>query len=312
MPAPASPPTPKMHEDEFDVTEVVVHGLIRRQFPELARKDLPLRPVPSTGTVNALYRLGDELVVRLPRTARWHDVEREACWLRTVASRLPVAVPEVVATGAADDTYPWTWAIFRWIEGATWRPDRLHDLHAAAADVADVVHAVQAIDPASAACGDDWTKTHVPSLGRVDESVRSATAAAEAAGLVDGARLLDAWEAALAVPKWQGPRPLLHSDLLAFNLLVSEGRLAAVIDWSSVTVGDPARELMAAWNLFDDASRATFRSAVGFDDATWARARGWALTRINGVAYYATTNPEFSEDARRVIAAVLDDRVTPR
>ena len=197
--------------------------------------------------------------------------------------------------------------IFRWIEGQPWRSADLADPHATALEVVAFIRALQAIDPGSLP-GD--LPPRLPSLGHLDEGVRAATAAAAERGLLaDPGALLGAWDVAVGAPKWQGRRPLLHSDLLAGNLLVRDGRLAAVIDWSSLAVGDPARELMATWNLFatDEPARATFRDALPYDDATWARARGWALTRIVNVAYYERSNPEFSVDARRAIAAVLGE-----
>lgn len=290
---------PRMHADEVDVDERLVSSLLRRQFPDLAR--LPLRPVASTGTVNALFRLGADLLVRLPITPRWHDLPKEACWLAALRPQLALPIPEVVAVGQPDDGYAWPWGVFRWIEGEPWREDRRRDV-GAATSLAAFVLSLQDIDHEAVPCDPPG---RVPSLGRLDDAMRDATRTA--GDLVDGAAVLRAWDAALAVPKWQGRRPLLHSDLLGGNVLVRDGRVAAVIDWSSLAVGDPAHELAAAWSLFDGEARAAFRDALPFDEATWARARGWALRRIFGVVYYAETNPEFSADARRVIAAVVED-----
>src|SRR5256885_411588 len=110
--------SPKMHADEIDVDAALVTELLRRQMPDFA--DGPLMRVASQGTVNAIYRLAADLVVRLPLTPRWHDIDTEACWLGALSPQLPVRIPEVVAIGDADDIYPWKWGVFRWLEGSPW------------------------------------------------------------------------------------------------------------------------------------------------------------------------------------------------
>jgi len=292
---------PKMHEDQIDIPPDLVRGLLRRQLPELA--GAPLVRVDSQGTVNAIYRLGDELVVRLPLTPRWHDIEAEACWLSSLAPRLPVAIPEVVAIGEPDDTYAWSWGVFRWIEGEPWSIDLVDDPVDAAVQIAETVRVLRSIDPRSLPCGKPIRR---PPLAAVDEQLRAAAEGAR--HLIDGDAFLVAWDEALAAPAFDGTPPLCHGDLLAGNVLVRGGRLRAVIDWAGICRADPARELMAAWMLFEGESRAAFRAHLDVDDDTWRRAKGWVLTRIFGVAYYETSNPVFSIDARRAINEVLADR----
>ncbi len=193
--------------------------------------------------------------------------------------------------------------MFRWLEGETWRIDRVDDPSAAATELAELLQALQQLDPTATPCP---PPIGLDALADNDHAVRAATAAAS--GMVDADAVLDAWEDALQVPGWEGAPVLVHGDVLADNVLVHDGRLAAVIDWAGVNTGDPARDLMAAWTLFSGAPREVFRSAMAFDDNTWERARGWALTRIKNVAYYAETNPLFSADAMATIAAALTDR----
>lgn len=118
-----------------------------------------------------------------------------------------------------------------------------------------------------------------------------------------------AWEAALRAPEWQGPAVWVHGDLLFGNLLVERGRLSAVIDFGCLGVGDPACDVTAAWTLFSGEARDVFRAALSVDDATWARARGWALSwGLIALPYYLDTNPLIVRDARRTIAEVLADQ----
>lgn len=289
-----------MHDDEVGIDERLVRRLIGAQHAQWA--ELSLERVESTGTVHVLFRLGDQLAVRLPRTPRWHDLDQELCWLGWLAPRLPIAVPRVVATGSPAEGYPWPWAVFEWIEGRTWALEEVADPCAAALELADVLQAVHRIDPADAPCGPPGA---TGPLAAHDTSVREAIDAAR--GMLDTDAVLDAWRTALDVAAWDGPPLLVHGDVLAGNVLVRDGRLCAVIDWGGLQVGDPARDLTAAWTMFSGASRQRFRAAMAFDDAMWRRARGWALTRITNVAYYAVTNPNFSRDACTTIEAVLDD-----
>lgn len=289
-----------MHHDEIDVDAALVRELLRRQFPRLRG---PLRRVASQGTVNAIFRLGSDLVVRLPLTPRWHDIDAEACWLDALAPRLSVTIPEVVAIGEADDIYPWKWGVLKWIDGEPWQLDDVTEPETAAVQLAAVVNALRATDPASLACGPPRER---PTLSTISEQVRAAVDGAR--HLIDGDAFLAAWDDAMATADFEGEQPLAHGDLLAGNVLVHQARLHALIDWSGVCHADPAREVMAAWTLFAGESRAVFRSELDVDDDTWRRSKGWALTRIFNVAYYEKSNPVFSLDARRTISEVLADK----
>src|SRR5213075_3419344 len=97
--------------------------------------------------------LGSDLVVRLPLTPRWHDIDAESCWLGALAPHLPVRIPEMIAIGEADDIYPWKWGVLRWLEGAPWRLEDVTDPVATAVQVADVIGALRTLDPDSLPCG---------------------------------------------------------------------------------------------------------------------------------------------------------------
>lgn len=294
-----------MHHDEIDIDEHLVRRLLTAQCPQWA--GLPIETIDSTGTVNAVFRLGDQLAIRLPRTPRWHDLDIELCWLATLAPHLPVAIPAALVRGEPAHGYRWPWAVFRWINGRTWDPNDNGSSHDAADDVARFFEAMHRLDPADQPCAEPVA---VAGLAASDDSVRSALK--DARGMLDTDAVLKAWEQALRVPEWQGSPVLLHGDVLADNVLVRDGRLHAVIDWAGVRVGDPARDLMAAWTLFRGEARRRLRASMPFDDDTWARAHGWALTRITNVAYYATTNPRFSADAIATITEALADPARTR
>ena len=289
-----------MHHDEIDIDEPLVRGLLASQFPQWSK--LAIARVSSTSTVNAIFRLGDQMSVRLPRTPRYHDIDTELCWLRALDGKLPLAIPEALAVGQPDERYPWKWGVFRWVEGEPWRSDRIEDPCAEAERLAEFLHELQALDPATISCP--------PSMnpGRLADNDRYVRQNAErASAYVDPAAVIGAWDRALEVAEWSAAPLLVHSDVMAGNLLVRDGRLSAVIDWASVHAGDPAVDLQCAWRLFSDEARLVFRSAMGFDDDTWERARGSVLRSVIGVVYYEKTNPEFASENLAALQAALAD-----
>ena len=296
----------KMHADEVATDAGLVRRLITGQFPRWA--DLPITPVPSAGTDNALYRLGDDLVVRMPRI-HWAtgQIEMERRWLPYLAPHLPLAIPEPLAVGAPAEGFPWNWSVYGWLDGENATLDSLADPDEAARDLARFVRALRSVDPTGGPQPPPGTFGRGVPLADRDAGTREAIAACE--GLIDTRAATAAWEAALAAPVWQGPPVWLHGDLQSGNLLARKGRLTAVIDFGAMTVGDPATDLMVAWNLFTADARAAFREAIAVDDATWARGRGWALSpAVVALPYYRETNPGLAAIARHAIAEVLAER----
>jgi aminoglycoside phosphotransferase (APT) family kinase protein len=298
-------PRDKMHADELDIDVHLVHRLVASQFPHWA--DLPLAPVPSAGTDNAIYRLGAELVARLPRSpSRVAPLVNERTWLPRLGT-LPLAVPITVAEGAPGEGYPWTWSVYRWLEGDNPTLDRVADLERAAIDLAEFVRALQRLDPTGGPPPGEHNFGRGEPLARRDDATRRAIGALH--DELDVAAVTEAWEAALHASPWSGPPLWIHGDLSVGNLLASDGRLAAVIDFGCVGVGDPACDLMIAWTFLVSEVRGVFRSALAIDDATWARGRGWALsTALIALPYYMDTNPVMVRGARHTIAEVLADR----
>ena len=291
--------TGKMHVGEVDTDASLVRRLLAAQFPQWA--DLPIEPVPSAGTDNALYRLGDDMAVRLPRIHRAAGVDKEHEWLPKLARFLPLAIPVPLAKGNPDEGYPWQWSVYRWLEGENATIENIDDLRQAATDLAHFIVALQQIEPT----GGPPARRGVP-LARRDQPTREAIAALR--GTLDANILTAAWDDALAAPAWQGPPVWVHGDLLPGNLLVKQGRLSAVIDFAGLGVGDPACDLMIAWNLFTAEIRDMFRAALAVDDATWTRGRGWALSQaLIFIPYYLDTHPVGVAIARRTINEVLAD-----
>ena len=293
----------KMHADEVDTDPSLVRRLLADQFPRWA--DLPIDPVESSGTDNAIYRLGEDMAVRLPRIpGGTGTIDKEVRWLPTLAPLLPVAISQPLAKGSPGQGYPWHWSVHRWLAGGSVNVDRLADPVGLAQDLGGFVTALRRIDTTGGPdAGQDGSRG-VP-LARRDAATREAVA--QLGGGVDGPAAIAAWESAVRAPTWQRPGVWIHGDLLSGNVLVDgRGRLTAVIDFGCMAVGDPACDVMAAWTLFEADGREAFRSAIDVDDATWARGRGWALSfALIALPYYMHTNPVFVRDARHVIREVL-------
>ncbi|WP_330300067.1 aminoglycoside phosphotransferase family protein [Streptomyces sp. NBC_00503] len=296
-------PAGKMHDGEPDIDTALVRRLIAAQFPRWAQ--LPVERVDSAGTQNAMYRLGEDMVVRLPRTAgAAQDVVAEHVWLRRLAPALAVAVPEPLTEGRPGNGYPWPWSVFRWLSGAIPVAGRIDEPERLAADLARFVLSLRGVDPTDAP-----PSYRSETLAARDTDVRAAIAGLAALGEIDAAAVSTVWDTALRAPARPGPPVWIHADLQPGNMLLADGRLAAVIDFGCAGLGDPAVDLIPAWYVLPSAARPVFRAALATDDGMWARARGWALSiALMELDYYRNTNPTMASTARHVITETLTDQ----
>lgn len=296
--------TQEMHPAQQPVDEDLVRRLVAGQFPRWAGP--AVRRFPSGGTVNAMYRLGDDLVVRLPLIAGGAaDVLMEREWLPRLAPRLPVAVPEVLGAGEPAEGYPWPWSVYRWLPGGNPDAGTLSDPALLAGDLAGFVAAMRSVTVPGAP-----TAHRGGPVGGLDAETRAATE--ELRGIpeegVDCDAVTAVWEDALRAPAWDGPPVWLHADLMPGNLLVDGGRLTGVIDFGCAGAGDPACDLFPAWNLLPSDARKAFREALDVDEAAWRRGRGRTLSQaLIALPYYRRTNPAMARNARHVIRAVLGE-----
>lgn len=292
----------RMHADDIETDVALIRGLLSGQFPQWM--DLPISRVTSYGTDNDIYRLGDQLAVRLPRRPGWAvaQVQLEARWLPKLAPQLPLALPVQVAMGHPAERYPFHWAVYEWLPGSD-ANGTIGDLNQAAVDLAGFVTALRRVDTTGA-------HPRIPHarggpLAEADEMVRSSVA--QLGNRIDGDAVLRSWAESLSAPEWDRPDVWVHGDLLPGNLLVADGRLSAVIDFGGLNVGDPACDLQPAWNIFTGDSRQRFRAELGADDASWLRGRGWALQAVIGISDYWDTNPGIVAQCSHALAQVLAD-----
>ena len=288
----------RMHDDEVEVDEALVRRLLAAQMPDLA--DRPLTKVEPWGTDNAIWRLGDDLVVRLPRI-HWAtgQIEREATWLPRLAPHLPVAVPEPVAIGEPGSGYPYRWAVHRWIPGEGAALDRVDDPIRFAVDLAEVVRKLQALPTAGAPSAANRARP----LQEYDEATRWAID--RASHLIDAAAAVAVWEEALAAPPHQDPPVWVQGDLEG-NCLVQQGRLCGIVDWGSACAGDPAVDVQIVWSpLFTVESRRVFLEVLDVDAAAVARSRGAAINQAcAALPYYMETYPLIVERSWHKLASL--------
>lgn len=287
-----------MHEGERVVTAALAARLVAGQFPEWA--GLGLRPLAGTGSDNVMIRLGDDLVLRFPRiAAAVGALEVEARWLGWVERVSPLAVPKVVALGQPGSDYPWPWAVLRWIEGTDALAAPVTDLAAAEA-LAGFVQALR-----RQALPEGFPVRHGDLQAR-DGFLRQMIARMTDEANADEVTL--AWEAALALPAWEGPPVVVHADLHPLNLIARDGALAAVIDWGGFGAGDPALDLICGWTVLEAPGRAAFRQRLAVDDATWARGWAYAFSKaVMAAPYYRVTNLALRDVMVRTLRRCLAD-----
>jgi aminoglycoside phosphotransferase (APT) family kinase protein len=295
--------------DRSTIDVSLARRLIDSQFPQWS--DLPIAEVEVDGWDNRTFRLGSELTVRLP-TGDWYakQVDKEQQWLPVLAPQLPLPIPIPVARGEPDSAFPYPWSVYRWLDGEPASRRRIRNLPSFATTLARFLNALRRVDATGGpAPGEHNFYRGGPLATYEDETLQ----AIEALGnRLPGKSVRRAWDDAMTT-SWDREPVWFHGDVAAGNLLLRDGRLAAVLDFGSSGVGDPACDVVIAWTLLAGASRATFRAELDVDAATWSRGRGWALWKAlitlvghleRGAPQAATTRAEIDE----VLADHAQDR----
>ncbi len=295
----------KMHENELEIDEGFVHELIKSQCPHWA--DLPIKAITSSGTDNALFRLGDEYVVRLPRI-EWSpgsnekNINKEYEWIRKISRLLKTPISEPLFKGHSNESYPWPWIVAKWNEGSTPAFEKGNEYQLLAIDLACFLNEMHGISLANG----PLSRRGIPlTSSALDAETRKAISELE--GEVDIPSVTSLWNRLTHVPAWSRAPVWVHGDFLPGNIVVQNNRLTAVIDFSDLGIGDPACDLIIAWSLLNSHSRKIFRDHLeNIDDDTWERGRGWALSiALIMLPYYKNSNPTLATLARRMIEHVL-------
>ncbi|WP_328718762.1 aminoglycoside phosphotransferase family protein [Streptomyces sp. NBC_00247] len=295
-----------MHDDQVDVTTHVVATLIREQFPQWHGR--VIRPVASTGTVHAIFRVGDDLSARFPlRPADAGEaleaLEREARASAELAQVSRFPVPEPVALGKPGAGYPMPWSVQTWLPGTTAFDADPSGSDAFAEDLAAFVAALRTAGTKGRrfsgenrggvlAHHDDW-------MAKCFE---------ESEGLLDVPRLRRMWSRFRELPR-TGAEVMSHGDLIPGNVLVAGGRLGGVLDTGGFGPADPALDLVSAWHLLRSGPREVLRRALVRDDLEWERGKAWAFEQAMGLVwYYVESNPAMSAMGRRTLDRLLGSK----
>jgi aminoglycoside phosphotransferase (APT) family kinase protein len=296
-----------MHPGQLSISPVTVRTLIAEQFPQW--QHLPIEAVSSPGTVNAIFRIGDQFVARFPLipdddvAAVRARLQQEAAAAEELLGRTPFATPRPIAIGEPGIGYPLPWSINTWLPGEPATADDCSESNSFAIDLGEFINAVRAIDPrgrtydGSGRGGDLFSH---------DEWMQECLTYSE--GLLDVAPLRSIWAEMRDLPRGEAPDVMHHSDLIPPNILVADERLAAVLDVGGLGPADPALDLVSAWHLLDTERRQLLRDHVGCDDAEWQRGRAWAFQQALGaVWYYVDSSPTMSAGCQRTLERIVTD-----
>lgn len=291
----------------------MVSGLVGEQFPELSK--LPISPLSSTGTENAVFRLGKDALIRLPTTpGAAEQVDKEQRWLPEFAKvDLPLAIPKLLEAGVPNQEYPYNWSIYNWLKGKPATTERITDIDHAAELLGQFVATFQTIDTEGApAPGTHNFHRGVP-LAERDDMMQDALRRLHADGF-DTRAVSREWDEAVATPAWEGAPVWLHGDLADSNMLAKRRRkkgdkreLNAVIDFGGAAVGDPACDIFIAWDVVDGARDIFFAEAQP-DQNTINRGRGWAVSTAAISLVRFPDQPAIKNCALRKINEVIADR----
>jgi len=285
---------------EIDIDTDLVRALVVDQHPDLA--ELALTRV-AEGWDNSLWRLGDSLLVRLPRRAVAAPLTiNEQRWLPGLSARLPLPVPAPVRIGRPSAEYPWGWSIVPWLDGVPGDRAELSDPVDAAARLGRFLRALHHNAPAEAPHNPYRSVALAARSATVDERLE------HLAGEVDAEAALRVWHQALAAPPWTRPPVWVHGDLHPANTLVAHGTLAAVVDFGDLCAGDPATDLAGAWMLLPASALGAFRAAYGGTDVDLERrSLGWALLfalMLLGIGL--EDRPTYARVARSTLARIVE------
>jgi aminoglycoside phosphotransferase (APT) family kinase protein len=295
----------RMHSDQLHVDVNTVRRLIGEQFAQWG--DQPVSALVSQGTVNAIFRIGDDLCARFPLQGEDADqvrtlLEVQASASRELASCSPFATPAPVALGDPGHGYPLPWSVQAWIPGHVADATSLAGSSAFAEDLSTLIRALREADTRGRPFSGPGRGGSLPDHdGWMDTCFR------ESEKLLDVHRLRRLWAELRELPE-PGTDVMCHGDLIPANLLVHDGRLVGVLDGGGFGPADSSLDLVAAWHLFDAEAREVLRQSLGCGRVEWSRGQAWAFVQAMGLVwYYRESNPAMSELGRSTLSRILDD-----
>ena len=282
----------------------LIQNLIASQIPQW--KNLSISLVENGGWDNRTFHLGDSMLIRIPSAERYaQKIEKEFRWLPILSPLLPYNIPKPLVMGKPDETYPWNWGVYTWLDGETVASCKNINLDMLAKDLGLFLKALHAIDPIGGPTAGQHNFYRGGSLAVYDTEVKNALSVLNDKINTEAARKI--WESAITT-QWQKAPVWVHGDIAVGNLLVKHGELTAVIDFGGLAIGDPACDLAIAWTLFKNESRETFKHILSFDSDTWLRGQAWALWKALIIAAGITqANTIEGRQCWHIIETILKD-----
>jgi len=294
-----------MHEDQVSIDLATVRSLIRDQFPVLANE--PVRRLPTNGTVNAIFRIGDRHAARFPLRSeapatRVESLRSEAAAMTEMAQHCRFPTPTPVFVGCSGNSYPMPWTIQTWISGDVATPTGLAASTLLADDLVLLIEALRATETRGRTFSGEGRGGDLP-----DHDNWMNHCFQESEGLLDVARLRMTWDRLRELPA-AGDDVMSHCDLTPANLLVDGEHLVGVIDGGGFSPADPSLDLVAAWHLLDRDARQAVRNGLDCSYNEWRRGAAWAFQQAMGLVwYYQHTNPGMAALGRTTLQRILND-----
>lgn len=265
----------KVNINHLKITSDLISILIKEQFPEYS--NLPIKPVDNQGHDNRTFRLGEEMLARMPSYKKYAaKVEIEQKWLPKLAPNISLKIPNPLHIGKASTDYPFNWSIYKWIDGKSLNQVSRHnlDLEEIAQTLANFIKEIHKIDTTNAPEAGEHNFYRGCDLGIYQSQAIDNILTLK--DIIDDKRAISIMQTATK-SKWSKNPIWIHGDLAIGNILIKDNKINAIIDFGGMAIGDPACDLVLYWNFFEGKSQEIFKSELNLDQNTWNRARGWAL-----------------------------------
>ncbi|GHU24323.1 phosphotransferase [Spirochaetia bacterium] len=291
-----------LHDGQMEINVELVKSLIQSQFPEY--ENLPIVEFDSTGTVNSIFKLGNDLYVRLPIVETYADsLLKEYKILPYFSKQLSIEIPEPIKLGEPDTLYPFNWAIYKWIDGEPYDNNKIVNSQIIVSELVNFIkelHAIDLLDDAPKAGRKPLLELNTMTIETLNDSKEE----------IEYTKVIKTWEKLVNTPVWDKKPVWIHADLLKSNILVKNNRVAAVIDFGGAGIGDPAFDIIPAWAIFDSKNRYIFRKLLNVNDTVWHRACAYALHQAALIIpYYRKSNPRFVKQAMETINEIIIDNI---
>ncbi|GHV45553.1 acetyltransferase [Spirochaetia bacterium] len=291
-----------LHGDQFDINVEIVKNLIKKQFPEF--KELPIFEFDSIGTVNSIFRLGNEHYIRFPKTKQYEDsILKEYRILPYISKHITLEIPQPIKLGNPCSLYPVHWAIYNWINGEPYDNNKIADIQDIVSELANFINELHTISLLK-----DAPKAGRKPLLELDKMTIDALNASKEE--IKYTKIIKIWNNLVNTSVWNNKPVWIHADLLKPNILIKDNHIAAIIDFGSAGIGDPAFDLIPAWAIFDKESRNKLQKTLDINEDTWNRACAYALHQAALIIpYYRKSNPGFVKQAIDTINEIIIDNV---